>query len=493
MGAMLLLRRFDMAAIRARPQDSFIDGVALLLLGAATTVVLLLLPVMMSWDFWLDRLDVPGLILLLTTAVVAVWGLAGLAQLGPALLYLLFAWPWPYLLVDGRIIPTMTSLTAQAVRIVAPLLPLGIRPDPGDPATLLITYHGHLSSLVVAQACAGVDGVFGMAIIGLPVALMARGSWEARGAWLLLGVALALAVNVVRIVIIAAAASIWGPDATMRLLHPELGLILFALSFALLLWLAPLCRLDVAAPWLQARPACSPLAGVAWGRKLVVPALIVLAGGLASANLAQYAWVSESTLPRVGLARADDLFHPPAGWRAVEATPIDDWHPIFGPSTVAAALTVSAKGLAPVYVQAVLTRDAATFRAYGVEDCYVFHGFTIMAVHRMALGSGVTATLVDFHAGTRPLAALYWLQPVQTPQGLYHERVILVGDSADAAARPSTSQSPEAPANPVQRAADALDEVFSPWFGGSAPAVYMPINARLQRFGQLVVAQERHG
>ena len=46
------------------------------------------------------------------------------------------------------------------------------------------------------------------------------------GLWLVAGAALSWVVNVVRIVLIAWAAAVWGRDPVMQLLRPELGLIL---------------------------------------------------------------------------------------------------------------------------------------------------------------------------------------------------------------------------------------------------------------------------
>lgn len=507
-GAVLLLHRCDPARLRAEARDSFVDGLALLALLGATTVVLFLLPVTMSWDYALDRLDVPGLVLLLGTLVVAAWGLPGLARLAPALFYLLLSWPLPYTVLYNRIAPPLTDATAAAARTLAALLPLGVRADPSDPYGVLVPVHGRIAGLVIAQGCAGVNGALGLAVIGLPVAAMARGSWESRGAWLLLGVALSWVVNLARILLIVVATATWGRGPTMALLHPELGIILFAASFALLLALAPLCGLDTAAPWRAPprpprppRPTGSPglcdsrgavaASPARWGgRRLLLLGIILGGGALAEYGGGQPLGVSEATLPRVGVARADDLFRPPMGWRVARAEAIDDWRPYFGPSTVASALTVASAAGARVGVQAILTRDAGAFSAYGVEDCYAFHGFALRAVRRVALDGGVSATLVDFAQGVTPSAALYWVQPVQTPQGLYHERIVLVADATDmgrAAARPGPWT---LPSSPVQGVAVAVAGFFSPWVGGDAGPAFRAMNSTLQGLGRAVIAAE---
>lgn len=496
-GAFFLWRRFDPADIRSRTHDPFVDGLFLSLLIAASCVFLLLLPVTMSWDYWLDRLDVPGIVIVLCTVTVAAWGLPGLIKLSPALLYLLLAWPLPYLLLDNRFIPAMTSVTAAATRFVAPLLHLGIRPDPADPASLLVTFHGHTAQLVIAQACAGINGAVGLVVIALPIVWLARGSWESRVGWLLAGAALSWLMNVVRIVAIAAVTAIWGPGPTMTFLHPVFGLFLFALSFVVLLFIAPLFRLNITASWepTQKTGSSGAVSAPRWNwRRLGLLLFIVGGAALAESNLGQFGWLTESSLPRVGLATASDLFHPPAGWHVTAAQRVLGWEPLFGPSTVSSVMTIRTARQADVDVQAIITRDASSFGAYGVEECYTFHGFVLHSVQRVSLGNGVTGTLVDFQDGNRTAASLYWLQPVSTPNGLYHQRIVLITGFGSHAARLAVSGStPPAPGvvQPVQHVAEAIANFLSPWVGGSAGPAYTGYNAELQNLGQAVIAHER--
>jgi hypothetical protein len=204
-------------------------------------------------------------------------------------------------------------------------------------------------------------------------------------------------------------------------------------------------------------------------------------------DLNQSRWVSEATLPRVGLARPADLFSTPAGWRLMDVTPMDSWRSLFGPSTVAAVMDVMSPSQTHIGVQAILTRDAGTFTTYGVENCYIFHGYTLQGVHRVALGNGVIGTVVDFRDSARA-ATLYWLQPVQTPQGLFHERIELIADAAPRVARLQTAVQ----GSPLQRAAIAMLDLLSPWSSDkSADPAYQDMNEQLQDLGQAVVAQER--
>jgi exosortase len=490
-----LLYSADGVQLRARDRDAFLDGLALVVLLGATTVVLYVLPATMSWDYWLASLDIPGLILLFATLVVAAWGLPGLQQLGRPLLYLLLTWPLPYLVLYRHVMPSLTDATALAVRVLVSLFPWPIHADPSGSSDLLITFHHQTTQLVIAQACAGINGAVGLAVIALPVGVLSRGSAKALGAWLILGVLLSWLSNVVRILLIAVAAAVAGPDAAMTLLHPVLGLVLFGLSFALLLGIAPICGLDVTVLWHKGTEG-SPSAGMGatagmtapWSsRRLLLVGLILSVGALMENDLNQSRWVSEATLPRVGLVRPADLFPTPAGWRLMDVTPMDSWRSLFGPSTVAAVMDVMSPSQTHIGVQAILTRDAGTFTTYGVENCYIFHGYTLQGVHRVALGNGVIGTVVDFRDSARA-AALYWLQPVQTPQGLFHERIELIADAAPQAARLQTP----AQGSSLQRAAIAMLDLLSPWSSDrSADPAYQGMNAQLQDLGQAVVAQER--
>jgi hypothetical protein len=99
----------------------------------------------------------------------------------------------------------------------------------------------------------------------------------------------------------------------------------------------------------------------------------------------------------------------------------------------------------------------------------------------------VIGTVVDFRDSARA-ATLYWLQPVQTPQGLFHERIELIADAAPRVARLQTAVQ----GSPLQRAAIAMLDLLSPWSSDkSADPAYQDMNEQLKDLGQAVVAQER--
>jgi exosortase len=494
-GAVFLMARCDGMRIRSTPRDGFVDGLSLLLLASASFVVLLVLPTSMSWYYWLDRLDILGLIFVLASLIVIVWGLPGVARLGPGLLYLLLAWPLPYLQIYNKLIPPLTAATAMATRAITPLLPLGIRSDTQSTDQLLIPFHGQLNHIVIAQECSGINGALGLVVVGLPLALLGRGTWEARVTWLALGLGLSWLVNLFRISVIAAGVAIWGPDVALNWLHPVLGLILFAISFGVLLGLAGFCRLDITAPFRASpRRAIRPpaLAQVTWKRWVIVGATIGMCGLLES-NLNQFGWLSESKLPRIGTTSASDLFQPPPGWRVVGSEPIDGWQPLFGPASISKLVVLRGPVAPLVFVQAVLTKDISDFNTYGVEQCYLFHGYSLNTVQHVALGNGVTATLIDFRQDAKQRSAsLYWVQPVQTPSGTFHERIVIGTDvNAFKSLKALPITGTIAGATVVTKLSDSVMDILSPWGSGTAGPEYANANRYLEWLAQATISHER--
>ncbi|GAC1405260.1 MAG: hypothetical protein NVSMB52_19080 [Chloroflexota bacterium] len=489
----LMIWRFDPVVLCKMEHDTFVDGIFATLLFLFAVVLLLLLPIVMSWDYWLDRLDIPGLVLVFAAILVTVWGLPALIRLGPALLYLLLAWPLPLLLVSSHVLPVVTSATSYVAGGVLPWLPYGIRLNPLNHFELLIPFKGHTSYLLIAQACAGVNSAVGLVVIALPLACMGKGRWEARVGWLLLGAVLSWLVNLVRICALAVASAIWGSGMTLTFLHPVVGLALFAVSFLLLLVLAPLIGLQLPFSGPRNRPDTREEApGKRIGAKKLVFLAAVLAGTVAAEGaLGQFTWISESGLPRVGLAEAGSLVRVPKDWKITRAQAVTGWKSLFGETSVASVVNIQGPAHSRITVQAILTRDVNSFRTYGVENCYVFHGYTLQSVHRIFLGNGVTGTLVDFASNGHSVASMYWLQPVQTPQGMYHERIVLLASTRHTNGAEVAVASQQATGSPAQGIAKSITEFLSPWVGGKSGPSYSAANAELQNLARNMITQEK--
>jgi hypothetical protein len=226
---------------------------------------------------------------------------------------------------------------------------------------------------------------------------------------------------------------------------------------------------------------------------LVVLGTILGFCGLVESNLNQFGWLSEASLPRIGTTSAQDLMKVPPGWRMVGSEPLDGWQPLFGPASISKLLVLQGPEKPLVFVQAVLSRDLGDFTTYGVEQCYLFHGYTLQTVQHISLGNGVTAALVDFQvaSGSRAVS-LYWIQPVQTPSGLYHERIV-VGTDVEAFQAMSSLHIPRAGvASPiVAKLGDSLIDFFSPWGSANVAPPFRLANRYVEWLSQSVIAQER--
>lgn len=490
LGAGLIVWRFDRTELEDAPHDGFLDGLVVVALLVTAVIVFLVLPVIMSWDYWLARLDILGVLVALTALLVVGWGLPALSRLWPGLLYFLLTWPLPYLLLDNHILPGLTAVTARAARALVVYLPFHIRPDSADAYALLVPHAGHVTALVIAQACSGVNGTLGLAVVALPVAVVAKGDRELRLVWVVLGACLSWMMNLVRILIIAVAAATLGPESTLTFLHPVFGLALFALSFGLLLAIAPLMGVNLS-PLYAARVKKLSPRPVGWGpARVVVLGTILVGVALVESNLKQFTWVSQSSLPQAAASSRQAPFLAPRGWKASSPGSVPAWKALFGNNSTSAVLHLTGPGQHEVLVQAIMTSDLSAFNSYGVENCYVFHGYALRQVSRVPLGDGITATQVDFQTPKSKMATLYWLQDVRTPVGIQHERIVFIADARSTVA-PAEMPVAAPPSNPVEWAAEGLAQLFSPWVGGRAGPEYNAVNLELQRLGRQAIARER--
>ena len=123
----------------------------------------------------------------------------------------------------------------------------------------------------------------------------------------------------------------------------------------------------------------------------------------------------------------------PAGWRYRISNQYDWAKPLFGDdSTWLRYLFVPSGGggnLRSSYgvtADIIDTSDLQTFSAYGVEDCYQFHGYTLRDVAQVDIGGGITGQSLSFSdAGQQSWSVVYWIAPVRAGQGIRYERFVL--------------------------------------------------------------------
>jgi hypothetical protein len=82
----------------------------------------------------------------------------------------------------------------------------------------------------------------------------------------------------------------------------------------------------------------------------------------------------------------------------------------------------------PITVDVIDTSDRAALNAYGIEECYKFHGYNISGRQSIDLGGGVVGGALTWFSPKTDLTwtTLYWHWPIKTATGTRYERVTLI-------------------------------------------------------------------
>jgi hypothetical protein len=168
------------AASRRRPYVAFLrlgglDYVlAALLLGIGFACVAFG-PTAWSKYFWAMRIDLLTLPLFVAAVVVLLFGARALIALGFPILFLLLAWPLPYLALLERGLSAFTSSTTWAVARAAAWTHVAA-PVPGSEASSYTVVHAGRPTVVsVASACSGVNGLVGFGVVAVAFLWLVRG------------------------------------------------------------------------------------------------------------------------------------------------------------------------------------------------------------------------------------------------------------------------------------------------------------------------------
>ncbi len=195
-----------------------------LFIGIATTLVLL---VPLSVSFWLLRVDLLSLPIFVAGVVMLLYGVRQSWRLRASILFLVLAWPVPYLPIVGRLLEWSTEATIRAVAAVTSVVRIA---EYAGREGIFFIGDGDRFALSVASACAGVNSVIGFAILGCAVAVVVQGRIWRRLAWVATGVVVVWLLNVLRIVVILAAGHFFGQSAALDILHPVAGLVVFNIA-----------------------------------------------------------------------------------------------------------------------------------------------------------------------------------------------------------------------------------------------------------------------
>jgi exosortase/archaeosortase family protein len=411
------------------------------------------LPARMSAMFWVYRVDLLTLPLFVAGAVAIIFGSRVLWRQRLAIAFLFLAWPYPYQKVLLGVLNTFTDLTLLAMQKIAVWTHLAQPAGTLDNTLFVVNHHGTTFALSVVSACSGVNGVVGFLLVGSAFAAIVKGPAVTKMLWLAGGMALLWAINLLRIAFIFFAGKEWGEGVAINVFHPFIGLVTFSLGVVvMILLIKPLgmrINLGESGPAALPRPvgpvpvpslfgsaieAKKPKVTLAVPKIYLAVAVAVVAAlvmGISNVGLKSYNLVAGVT-GEAKLAAFITSPTAPPGWQVQYDTTYNWAKPLFGDSSTWNRYYLQSSGpgaLAtnvPVVADVINTPDLSSFSAYGVENCYTFHGYTLADVAQVTLAGGITGQAMSYTSQQYgSWSIVYWIVPVKAGSGTNYERVVL--------------------------------------------------------------------
>ena len=447
-----------LAALRSRPlkpeppiydrQVDYTIGIPLILAAVAINE---LLPARMSAMFWVYRVDLLSLPIFIAGAVAIIFGCRVLWRQKLAIAFLFLAWPYPYEKYLLGVLNAFTDVTLVAMRKIALWTHLATPAVSSDNTLFTVTHHGTPFSLSIVSACSGVNGVVGFLLVGSAFAAIVRGPIVRRVLWLAGGMVLLFALNLGRITFIFFAGREWGESVALNVFHPFIGLVLFCVGVIVMLVLIRPLGMHIAfgpaSPVGSPNgPAPVPSAGspaetqkrkvtLAVPKVYLAVAAVVVASlviGVSNVGLGTYNLVAGVA----GQAKLTAFIQGPVapqGWSAEYETTFGWAKPLFGDTSIWNRYTMRSEGVGPLHTSALVvadvinTPDLSTFSAFGVENCYAFHGYALADVTQVALAGGITGQSMSYTSQQfGSWSIVYWIVPVKMDTGgTSYERVVL--------------------------------------------------------------------
>lgn len=160
------------------------------------------------------------------------WGFPFLAKIGPMIVLLFMAKPLPDSLVP-RLFGPLQRLSAQVSAVVLDLLDVPVLTT-GN----VIEIPG--MKLLVEEACSGLRSVMALLTVALILVCFINLTNLGRALLVFLSVAVAVILNVVRVASTGVLAWFYDPKAASGFFHSFSGMVVFAVGFVILLFIAKL-------------------------------------------------------------------------------------------------------------------------------------------------------------------------------------------------------------------------------------------------------------
>ena len=447
-----------LAAVRSRPlkpeppiydrQVDYTIGIPLILTAVAINEFL---PARLSALFWFYRVDLLSLPIFVAGAVAIIFGCRVLWRQKLAIAFLFLAWPYPYEKYLLGILNAFTNVTLAAMNKIAVWTHLATPTLSSDNALFSINHHGTTFALSIVSACSGVNGSVGFLLVGSAFAAIVRGPVVRKVLWLTGGMLLLWLLNLGRITFIFFAGKEWGESIAINVFHPFVGLVLFGVGLVvMLLLIRPLgMEIPIGSTSPPASPdATAPIAsfsspGDPQKRKatlavprvyLAVVAVVVAALfiGVSDVGLSDYNLVAGVSGDAKLTAFVQGPVAPP-GWTAQYETTYAWAKPLFGDTSIWDRYVIRSQGIGslhtnvPVVADVINTPDLSSFSAYGVQECYTFHGYSLADITQVSLVGGITGQAMSYTSQQfGSWSIVYWIVPVKMDTGgTNFERVVL--------------------------------------------------------------------
>ena len=210
---LLWRKRKELLCIQPSPS---MGGFFLLMAGLLIHLASAILKVYFTSAFSI-LLSVPGLVLYL-------WGRKMLRAAAFPIFFLIFMVPFP-LVVIGT---TTVRLKLFAATCAVHLLRMIGLPAIQDGSTI----HMMHATVLVDDPCSGLRSLISLLTLGVLFAYLRQSSVPRRALFFLSSVPIALIANIVRVVLLAAVADIYGTEAAFKFFHDFSGFVLFGVALA---------------------------------------------------------------------------------------------------------------------------------------------------------------------------------------------------------------------------------------------------------------------
>jgi exosortase/archaeosortase family protein len=459
----LILAAVNSQPIRPEPSihDRQTDYIVGLPLMGAALLVNYLLPAKLSAMFWVWRIDLLTLPFFVAGAVAVIFGVRVLWRQKLAVGFLILAWPYPYTTVLLGVLNAFTTATLYGMNKIVGVAHLAKLVGSLSGGVFSVVHNGHAFNLSIVSACSGASSVVGFLLVGTAFAATVRGPWIRKILWLIGGMVLLWAINLGRITLIFWAGQHYGEHFAIAVLHPFIGLVTFTVGVGIMiLFIKPIgLHLNIgearkasgdgvpASSKGAVRAAMGPMAVPKVYLAVVVVLILGVLVGFSNVGLQTYNLVA-NVAGESKLVSYVDSPVAPVGWTSRYETTYTWAQPLFGEGSVWDRYVLTARTGGDLHSQTQVVADVIetpqleTFSAYGVEQCYQFHGYSLANVSQVSLGGGITGqTLAYTSQQYGSWSIVYWIVPVERGTTTVYERVVLyVQNVHGAIARPTKGQ-----------------------------------------------------